>query len=374
MYMIVHAVNQQIGDDIDFGDLLVLTKFAEMMGDSLPLRFRVSRARLQAATRMDRRTLKRHTDRLAKLGYLVPLENGSDKRTGERPILYELRLPEGYNKKVILQRLKAGYYGGKPFDPYEYKDKRKTAKYLSPVSYEEANLTDKMSAPTDKMSASTDKMSVATDKMSARADKIHPLNNIRIEEQQQLKEGGGVVVVDDIVKKTLEMAARVSETTSEDFANLGVTAENAADVSRTIEEFRELREKHPEQIKSSPPGVLRKMMEKCVKRGPDAATPRILLSERAAEMKRQARSDELEKVWGPMLLDRVKLWQAADDRLIEPHRRFISRFSGDVEAAKQFCERFCALDEVVAAVKLDTNNEDAVDCDAILAALERELG
>lgn len=116
MYDLVYAVNQQYPESGNPGGLLVLTKFAELVINSNFPRARVGNKRFCAMTRMTRNTINKHLKELKTTNFLVPLDNSSDKHKGDLPVLYELRLPEGFDQETVMKRHRNKYYGGKYFD------------------------------------------------------------------------------------------------------------------------------------------------------------------------------------------------------------------------------------------------------------------
>ena len=196
MYELVDAVNQQFPLPNGAGHLLVLTKFAELVANPRnPVR-RVGLERFVAMTRMDEKTVRRQLKWLHEQGYLVCLDADVRKKRGDRPKLYELRLPEGYDP-VVIGRRRARYYGGKPFYPkfFEGDGDGELKKEMELASVP----ADDLSGVTDKMSVSKDKMSGATDKMSGATDKMPTLKKSRKERNNN----NGKVVVDNSVCEVL---------------------------------------------------------------------------------------------------------------------------------------------------------------------------
>lgn len=119
MYKLVDAVNQQVAHTVKPVDLLVLTKFAELVPNPYNPVMRVGTKRFEAMTHIKESTgtLTDSLDRLEKMGLLVPSEPGEarrKKRVGNKPCKYVLKLPEGYNEKVVDSR-RGHYYGGSPY-------------------------------------------------------------------------------------------------------------------------------------------------------------------------------------------------------------------------------------------------------------------
>ena len=253
MYELVDAVNQQFPLPNGAGHLLVLTKFAELVANPRnPVR-RVGLERFVAMTRMDEKTVRRQLKWLHEQGYLVCLDADVKKKRGDRPKLYELRLPEGYDP-VVIGRRRARYYGGKPFCPkfFEGDGDRELKKEmeLAPV-------------PADDMSDVTDKMSVSKDKMSGATDKMPTLNKAKEEKNNN----NGEVVVDNAITEVLKSAAEATGSSVGAFANLGITVENAAMVQDVIGLYRSVIAQKPDTIKTNPVGYLRTMISAAIKGG-----------------------------------------------------------------------------------------------------------
>ena len=253
MYELVDAVNQQFPLPNGAGHLLVLTKFAELVANPRnPVR-RVGLERFVAMTRMDEKTVRRQLKWLHEQGYLVCLDADVKKKRGDRPKLYELRLPEGYDPAVINRR-RARYYGGKPFCPRFFEGdgdgELKKEMELAPV-------------PADDLSEVTDKMSSATDKMSGATDKMPTLNKTRKEKNNN----NGKVVVDNSICEVLKSAAEATGSSASAFANLGITVENAAMVQDVIGLFRSAIAQKPDTVKTNAVGYLRKMISAAIEGG-----------------------------------------------------------------------------------------------------------
>lgn len=119
-YLFVHAVNQQIPLDVKSPKMLILTKFAELLDDrkpESPVRS-VTLKRLNAMTHLGDKTLRTHVKGLDKLGLLVRIEDRKRKKLPwERKYLYRLKLPEGFDAEIIMDRVRKKFYGGKLLYP-----------------------------------------------------------------------------------------------------------------------------------------------------------------------------------------------------------------------------------------------------------------
>ena len=253
MYELVDAVNQQFPLPNGAGHLLVLTKFAELVANPRnPVR-RVGLERFVAMTRMDEKTIRRQLKWLHEQGYLVCLDAEAKKKRGDRPKLYKLCLPEGYDP-VVIGRRRARYYGGEPFCPKFFEGdgdgELKKEMELAPVAM-------------DDLSIVTDKMSVSKDKMSGAADKMPTLNKTKKEKNNN----NGKVVVDNFISEVLKSAAEATGSSASAFANLGITVENAAMVQDAIGLYRAMVEKNPGIVKTNAVGYLRKMISAAIEGG-----------------------------------------------------------------------------------------------------------
>ena len=252
MYELVDAVNQQFPLPNGAGHLLVLTKFAELVVNPRnPVR-RVGLERFVAMTRMDEKTVRRQLKWLQEQGYLICLDADVTKKKGDRPKLYKLRLPEGYDPVVIGKR-RARYYGGKPFCPKFFEaggdDNLKEEMELAPVPMDDSVIaTDKMSGDTDKMSGDTDKMST-------------------LKKRRKENNNNGRVVVDNSVSMVLKSAAKATGSLEKSFADLGITAENAAMAQDAIGLYQSMIEQNPEVVKTNPVGYLRAMISSAIRGG-----------------------------------------------------------------------------------------------------------
>ena len=253
MYELVDAVNQQFPLPNGAGHLLVLTKFAELVANPRnPVR-RVGLERFVAMTRMDEKTIRRQLKWLHDQGYLVCLDADVKKKRGDRPKLYKLCLPEGYDPMVIGRR-RARYYGGKPFYPKFFEGdgdgELKKEMELAPV-------------PMDDLSVVTDKMSVSKDKMSGATDKMSTLNKTKKEKNNN----NGKVVVDNSICEVLKSAVEATGSSASAFANLGITVENAAMVQEVVGLYRSAIAQKPGIVKTNAVGYLRKMISVAIKCG-----------------------------------------------------------------------------------------------------------
>lgn len=119
-YLFVHAVNQQIPLDVKSPKMLILTKFAELLDDrkpESPVRS-VTLKRLNAMTHLEDKTLRTHVKELDRMGLLVRIEDRKRKKLPwERKYLYRLKLPEGFDAEIIMDRVRRKFYGGKMLYP-----------------------------------------------------------------------------------------------------------------------------------------------------------------------------------------------------------------------------------------------------------------
>ncbi len=129
MYEIVDAVNQQIRPDAKPEQLLILTKLAELMPSMENPVWRISKTRLAVITHLHPRTVQRHLNSLVETGELKVIE-GEDVEDDQYGKLYLLKLPEGFDRKVIGLR-RGHYYSGKWMSAREQREAEKRT--LSPV-------------------------------------------------------------------------------------------------------------------------------------------------------------------------------------------------------------------------------------------------
>ena len=202
MYELVDAVNQQC-TGINSGDLLVLTKFAELVAKPNEPRLRVSEKFLATITRMCVKTVQDHLKKLHKLGYLIALEDRAAKKPSDESTLYELRLPEGFDSDVISRR-RGRYYGGKAIVCKKSGiDRNREDSFLTPVpngvkDSDSTRITEKISTPLENSSeplenSSTplENSSTPLENSSTPLEKTSTINNIITKENNNTNIGGG---------------------------------------------------------------------------------------------------------------------------------------------------------------------------------------
>ena len=265
MYDLVYAVNQQYPEKGSPGGLLILTKFAELVADSNNPRLRISNKRIQAMTRMSERTVDKHLKELKAANFLVPLEDKNAKHTGNLPTLYELRLPEGFNREEVMKRHLMKYYGGKYFAQshidatyLELGDKEGNGKMLPPVSaevvaYTEASEIDKPMSEIDKKASKFDK----------EVSKIDPYNNIKnIKSNNNKPNVSADAVDDDFLKKYCED----TNLSPKLFKKHGITSENVHLLEKCITFWNDAIENSGKTIKN-PTGFLVNIIKDTVTKG-----------------------------------------------------------------------------------------------------------
>ena len=242
-FELVDAVNQQFELEKGATDLLILTKFAELVVDPAnPVR-RVGLERFMAMTRLDRRTLQRHLHELHQRGHLVSLDG--DKIKGDRPKLYKLNLPEGFDQATVNRR-RLKYYGGKPFNPVYFEENSPALPgehSLPPVPAMGVlpEVSGNLTQIQDKLPRIQDKLSEIQDNLPRIQDRLPPYNIIREQINNNNNNGSGeVVVVDSEVEFVLKRAAAATGSVPEAFAGLGITSENAKVALEAVRHFVKL--------------------------------------------------------------------------------------------------------------------------------------
>ena len=253
-YQLVDAVNQQFPLPKGSIQLLILTKFAELVVDPKNPRRRLGLDRFMAITRLSKDALRDNLRELDKKGYLVPLEKREKKRTGDRPTLYALQLPEGYDEKVVDAR-RGRYYGGKPFSPQFHEDNTNLQGTLSPVV---AGSEPELSGLNPLISGSNPLISGSNPLISG----SNPPYNIRRKEDIIINKGGD----DDFVGEVLKRAAKLCGVSVSSFKNLGITADNASIANEAIDCFAAMVQSGEKEIDSGV-GYLRTMIQNAIAAG-----------------------------------------------------------------------------------------------------------
>lgn len=192
MYELVDAVNQQMPLSIEPSELLILTKFAELVRNPYKPVMRVGVKRFTTITHIKKKTLTKYLDNLEELGYLVPSTPGEARRQkhkGDMPCEYYLHLPEGFDKAIVDSR-RAIYYGGKKYNPEEGEE-------LSVADFKEGDLLPEVD--NRQMANSSAQMANS----SAQTAKFAPINN-------QIKED------DKVDEKLMEIFNNIASRTGED--------------------------------------------------------------------------------------------------------------------------------------------------------------
>jgi len=262
MFTIVDAVNQQIPANVTPAAMLVLTKFAELVTSAKePIQHRVSVERFMAATHYkSRKQVTNILDELDKKGYLRAREDRKTKKTGDKATLYELCLPEGYNKDIVDKR-RGRYYGGKlfysPFDE-NMEDLNKLAKDLTA---EETSVTTSVTTQSTTQSTSSGAedfyaewekfMGYKYPNTSPTAETDPKKNQIKLNNSKKHNNRENVVVDSESVRNAKEEAAETTGASPEDFDDCGITDENADLMFDAIDEYIDLEDKvdikHPVQ-------------------------------------------------------------------------------------------------------------------------------
>lgn len=258
MFTIVDAVNQQIPANVTPAAMLVLTKFAELVtSDKEPLQCRVSVERFMAATHYKaRKQVTKILDELDKKGYLRALEDRKTKKPGDKATLYELCLPEGFNKDLVDKR-RCRYYGGKSFySPFDenMEDLGKLAKDLTPSTMPVTTHSTAPTTPTalEFVSAELEKIFAGKPSSLAQPPETDPKKNpIKLNNSKTHNNRENVVVDSESVRNAKEDAAETTGASPEDFDGCGITDENADLMFEAIDEYIDLEDKvdikHPVQ-------------------------------------------------------------------------------------------------------------------------------
>ena len=263
-YELVDAVNQQCELPKGATDLLILTKFAELVSDPLnPVR-RIGLERFMVITRLDRRTVQRHLHGLHVAGLLECIDG--DKVKGDRPKLYRLNLPEGFDQDVVSAR-RLRYYAGKPFNPVFYEDNAAAlpnGEYRLPPVRSEGGMSavsGNLPEIQDNLPEIQVKLPGIKDKLPEIQDKLPPFNNIRRKKGNNNNEG---VVVDEEVLFVLKAAAAATGASPEAFASLGITSGNATVALSAIRHFSKARESEECLVRKNPVRYLSKVIETAI--------------------------------------------------------------------------------------------------------------
>ena len=305
-YELVDAVNQQCELPKGATDLLILTKFAELVTDPHnPVR-RIGLDRFMVITRLDRRTIQRHLHGLHDAGLLVCIDG--DKVKGDRPKLYKLNLPEGFDRAVVNAR-RLNYYAGKRFCPVFHEENTPSpdGEYrLSPVQNDgtKTPVSGNLTEIRGNLTGIRGNLPEIQDKLPEIQDKLPPYNNIINKNINNNNNKGGVVVVDDEeVLFVRREAAMATGGTPEAFASLGITSENAAVVLKAIRHFRKEREIERCNIHTNPVRYLSKVIENAIKsNGTNLVSGSLKTPPRMNEKERF-----LKEFWQDFMLDGHKI-------------------------------------------------------------------
>ena len=257
MYDLVYAVNQQYPENGSPGGLLILTKFAELVIDSNRPRASVGNKRFCAMTRMTRNTVNSHLEKLKASNFLVPLDDPSKKRKGDMPILYELRLPEGFDQKTVMDRHRHKYYGGKYLNP-EYIDlaslgiKEDITLPPVPIRIVADTKVSEIDKPTSEIDKPTSNSDIDMSKSDRTMSKIAPSNKQKNNNINNNKSSVSNDVVDD---DFLEEYCKDTNLSPALFKKLGINRENIHLLKECITYWKDILSNNRDNIRN-PPGYL----------------------------------------------------------------------------------------------------------------------
>ena len=312
-YELVDAVNQQCELTNRATDLLILTKFAELVHDPEKPQLRIGMHRLEAITRLDERTLRKHLQKLHEEGLLECIDGNTVK--GFKPKLYRLNLPEGFDRAVVAER-RCKYYGGKPFNPVYIEDLGgdSSSKYnLPPIPGKavKANIGDPFagesegyathpeyySEKSEHLSEKSEHLSKKSEHLSEKSEQYSANNNIIKKDNNN---NNGVVVVDDDCEVDLVLAFAVNATGAKDskpFKEL-VNSDNAHLVYKAIEYFREQRNSGKVKIGKNPVRYLRQIIKTTIEEnGANLDSGRLEVPKKCS-----AELTALAKIWNDFIL------------------------------------------------------------------------
>ena len=312
-YELVDAVNQQCELEGRAIDLLILTKFAELVPNPEKPELRIGLHRFEAITRLSERTLQIHLSALHNERLLVCIDGNTVK--GLKPKLYRLNLPEGFDRAVVAERRRK-YYGGKPFVSLYSEDldgKDAGSKYsLSPIPRNavDANIADPFSEePAHSAGKSADRAEKSADRAEKSADSA-PYNNIIIKKENN--NNNGVVVVDDNCEVDLVLAFAVKATGAKDskpFKTL-VNRDNAHLVYKAIEYFNEQRNSGKVKIGKNPVRYLCRIIKTTIEEdGANLDSGRLEVPKKCS-----AELTALAKIWNDFILTDHRLSKIGADR------------------------------------------------------------
>lgn len=359
-YELVDAVNQQCVLKGRTTDFLILTKFAEIVPNPAVPKQRISLKRFMAMTQLDRRTIQRRLHILHDCGLLVCLDGNKVK--GDKPKLYQLNLPEGFDRNVVNARRRK-YYGGEPFIPEYYEDNSMFdaggGLELSPVPSGGLGPDVPAAAPQTlgNLPQTLDNLPQIQDNLPQIQDNLPPLNNIRIKKINNNNKGA---VVDDEVGFVLKKAAKATGGKEGAFSDLGITSDNAKIAIDAIRKFNERRNKNPDFVTKNPVAYLHKLIAKALSSNGDALS--------TGSLDPQPEKDqvmlEIEIMWQDFLLDGHKLNTLGIPRSHQLWKELAaylreSPYSEGPKLVKEFVERFNAAnpnppkdpDELFASIK-----------------------
>ena len=358
-YELVDAVNQQCVLKGRATDLLILTKFAELVSNPAVPKQRISLERFKAMTRLDRSTVQRHLHSLHDCGLLVCLDG--DKVKGDKPKLYQLNLPEGFDRNVVNARRRK-YYGGEPFIPEYYEDNSMFdaggGLELSPVPSGGLGPDVPAAAPQTlgNLPQTLGNLPQTLGNLPRKQGAMPPLNNKRTKNNNNNKG----VVVDEEVGFVLKKAAKATGGKEGAFSDLGITSDNAKIAIDAIRKFNERRNKNPDFVTENPVAYLRKLIAKALSSNGDALSTGSLDPQ---PEKDQVMLD-IEMTWQDFLLDGHKLNTLGTPRSHQLWKELTaylreSPYSEGPKLVKEFVERFNAAnpnppkdpDELFAAIQ-----------------------
>ena len=311
-YELVDAVNQQCELKNGATKLLILTKFAELVANPANPQCRVCLSRFMAMTRLDRSTVQRHLHELHDSGLLECLDG--DKVRGDKPKLYRLNLPEGFDRNVVNVRRRK-YYGGKPFIMEYFEDNSafgsEADNSLSPIPVggEDADGLCNLHRIQSNLPRIQSNLPRIQSNLPQIQSNLPPYNNIRNKKDNNNKGKG--VVVDDEVGFILSKAAKATGGKPQSFANLGITSENAKTALEAIRSFTELRENNPASVKQNPVLYLKRMISEALKTDGGNLCAGSLEPPPA----KSARERAVETRWQDFMLDGHKLNTLGMDRV-----------------------------------------------------------
>jgi len=334
-YKLVDAVNQQMPKTVKPTEMLILTKFAELVVDPKKPFRRVGRDRFRAMTHIaDNKTISRNLDALHEKGFLLCLEDRKEKRKGDEPTLYKLHLPEGFDEATVNER-RGKFYAGKLFMPKYTEDNNKFNKPpedLSPVMRNDAS----------------GEIPKTEGKIPLQQGKIPPSNISRSKD----------IIIndddddDDDVKAVKKEAAKATGSKSSAFKKCGITAENVPLVRETIKGFCAFRKTNTNYKMRTSTGFLITNIKDAIASG---TTEGLFADLPKANDATDENKAKVEEVW-KMVVDKLDLTDAGTDLRLSVRGEFEGKF-GKKFGNKTFDE--AALDDICKDVTAATAGERA---------------